>query len=444
MTVTVLESQLPLVDAPPSSSSPLRSGSSRRSILVADRATCDLHVLGLDGRLRVWSQHEATLRCVRTLAPAVVPPQLAANPGAFWRHPSRTQAQLVADASGGSVAAPSLPPPLMRDPLELLAPTTPGEGRLMAVSLGYESLTALHALSPEERRALASEASMAPGHARTLSLYLDGRLQPPPEPAAASSAAEAEEEEEVAWMIPIPAAALRQPSADAGRVTHAAASPFALEVPARPDEAVVAFSFASPSAAGWASLAVWAQAAACGPQGPGMAGPGLGSFEPASLASGAVQGPSGSNLVCLGTDRGEVLLCLEAGGLAAVREALEAATQKALYAAALQSNLEARAALLRNLLRSPGLWPQVPLAPAERAQHAALGRLQQRVAALRPQLRAVAAAGKAAPPLAAPAPGGASLAGASGELGRQAQAISKLVSEVKASRSLLAEALAQA
>jgi len=150
---------------------------------------------------------------------------------------------------------------------------------------------------------------MAPGHARTLSLYLDGRLQPPPEPAAASSAAEAEEEEEVAWMIPIPAAALRQPSADAGRVTHAAASPFvprggsggggsggvrvlqaawhplscshlcvltsdsrlllfdarsslhapdeALEVPARPDEAVVAFSFASPSAAGWASLAVW-------------------------------------------------------------------------------------------------------------------------------------------------------------------------------------------
>ena len=68
MTVTVLESQLPLVDAPPSSSSPLRSGSSRRSILVADRATCDLHVLGLDGRLRVWSQHEATLRCVRTLA----------------------------------------------------------------------------------------------------------------------------------------------------------------------------------------------------------------------------------------------------------------------------------------------------------------------------------------------------------------------------------------
>lgn len=198
MTVTVLESQLPLVDAPPSSSSPLRSGSSRRSILVADRATCDLHVLGLDGRLRVWSQHEATLRCVRTLAPAVVPPQLAANPGAFWRHPSRTQAQLVADASGGSVAAPSLPPPLMRDPLELLAPTTPGEGRLMAVvgaagvgvlalpadgtpgrraaaassdevcdllgrlglgrfaaplkSLGYESLTALHALSPEERR----------------------------------------------------------------------------------------------------------------------------------------------------------------------------------------------------------------------------------------------------------------------------------------------------
>ena len=44
-----------------------------------------------------------------------------------------------------------------------------------------------------------------------------------------------------------------------------------------------------------------------------------------------------------------------------MREALEAATQKALYAAALQSNLEARAALLRNLLRSPGLWPQEPL-----------------------------------------------------------------------------------
>mmetsp|Transcript_35881 Transcript_35881/g.119993 ORF Transcript_35881/g.119993 Transcript_35881/m.119993 type:complete len:224 (-) Transcript_35881:497-1168(-) len=161
MTVTVLESQLPLVDAPPSSSSPLRSGSSRRSILVADRATCDLHVIGLDGRLRVWSQHEATLRCVRTLAPAIVPPQLAANPGAFWRHPSRTQAQLVADASGGSVAAPLLPLPLMRDPLELLAPTTPGEGRLMAVvgAAGVGVLALPADGTPGRRAAAASSAS---------------------------------------------------------------------------------------------------------------------------------------------------------------------------------------------------------------------------------------------------------------------------------------------
>ena len=67
MTVTVLESQLPLVDAPPSSSSPLRSGSSRRSILVADRATCDLHV-----RRSASEQMALSLGKLVLLAPCLV------------------------------------------------------------------------------------------------------------------------------------------------------------------------------------------------------------------------------------------------------------------------------------------------------------------------------------------------------------------------------------
>ena len=52
--------------------------------------------------------------------------------------------------------------------------------------------------------------------------------------------------------------------------------------------------------------------------------------------------------------------------------ALAAAVHKACYCAAMQANLENRAALLRSVLRPPIMWPQAPLSESEREQHAAL------------------------------------------------------------------------
>lgn len=67
----------------------LRSGSRRRAVLAADAATCDLHVFGADGQLRVFSPKAASaeLVCIRRLSPMVLDATMACSIPEFWRDP---------------------------------------------------------------------------------------------------------------------------------------------------------------------------------------------------------------------------------------------------------------------------------------------------------------------------------------------------------------------
>jgi hypothetical protein len=350
----------------------LRSGSRRRAVLAVDGTTCDLYVLGLDGRLRVFSGGDDSLRCRGVLQPRPLAAQLIASVPGVWREKP--------DAPGrGASGAPAAVSPDLRQALYLVAPAVPGATRLLAVvgqssvgvlslpgsdgdessalsgavdrlslsstsgasevaavlsrlgldsivaplaNLGYDSLAALHALSPAEREEMASQAGLKPGHARTLSLYLDGRVLPSSPTVSAdargheatapgSSGGGPTVRAEPAWLAEIPSAALQPASPPSPTFGHVPSSPFvpvgngeprsvagppfgilqvewhplssthlailtshstlllfdastnlftpelSLSLPPDADQPAVAFTFAPPSAAGWASLAVY-------------------------------------------------------------------------------------------------------------------------------------------------------------------------------------------
>lgn len=128
--------------------------------------------------------------------------------------------------------------------------------------------------------------------------------------------------------------------------------------------------------------------------------------------------------------------------LAAIVDALEAAAHKARYAAAIQSQLEMRAKLLRTMLKAPAMWPHTPLSASERESHAALAALSARTAELRTGVAQLGSFAHEPPPANGSSVDENEATEAALELRRQGRVLERLIAQVREARERVDEVLA--
>ena len=193
-----------------SSSTLLRSGSRRRSVLAHNGATCDLYVLGSDKLVHMYNPKGGSLRRVQLMRPQLLDESFLHSAPDFWDLVGHEQERLVRNFYGPGATldvphevgrassmrlralalsactasrscsctvrerqrAEDAPDALSAMPSTLGLSVAGEELR----SRGYSHVPAMLRMSRDEREAMAQEVGMRPGHVQTLMMHLDGRL----------------------------------------------------------------------------------------------------------------------------------------------------------------------------------------------------------------------------------------------------------------------------
>ena len=232
---------------PVESTSVLRTGARRRSMLAANSVLGDLFCLGGDRLLRMYNPKAGKLRCVQQLRPQLVDSSFLRATPDFWSQPAHEQHRLISEAHGARTldiphevvaielhesaglvalvgvhrvsilvlppaASLSAPPDAADELGALLGQLGLGEYGAGLREHGYDHVGSLLRMNSDERHAMTQTIGMRPGHAQTLLMHLDGRLPP-------TAAVSADDTTDSGRVIPCWATAL--PLASHGGLTPA-------------------------------------------------------------------------------------------------------------------------------------------------------------------------------------------------------------------------------